>query len=173
LFCSLVCCHRARKWASYMFFISLLCAAAAIALIVLDAFFIGNIERCFFSRVTCEELSSSLPRLISQPLGRKVQVLKGQIAAAALMLATALLFMLLYILASLSVRRSFRSVLIEHHQLPTQYARQAERYSPPPPPPPPLQTWKPTTIPVSYDPTQLECPHCGTLIQLTQRRRYT
>jgi hypothetical protein len=28
-------------------------------------------------------------------------------------------------------------------------------------------------VPVTYDPSQMECPHCGTLIKLTQARRYT
>jgi hypothetical protein len=153
-----------------MFFISILCAAAAIALIVLDALFIGNITRCFFSNIICTELISSYPQLFSQALGRKVLVLKAQLACAVLMLVTAILYMLLYISASMAVRRGTSRVLLEHHQVPAQLIRQTGRHSPPPPPP---QSWKSTTVPVSYEPGQLECPHCGTSIKLTQKKRYT
>jgi len=154
-----------------MFFVSILCAAAAIALIVLDALFIGNITRCFFSDVICTELKSSYPQLFSQALGRKVLVLKAQLACAVLMLVTAILYMLLYISASMAIRRGTSRVLIEHHQVPAQLIRQTGRRSPPPPPQP--QPWKSTTVPVNYEPSQLECPHCGTLIKLTQKKRYT
>ncbi len=163
--CLLACCHRARKWALYMFFVSILCAAAAIALIVLDGFFIGDVSRCFFSKVNCDELISSYPRLFSQPLGRKVQVLKAQLACAALMLATAILYMLLFISTSMATRRSATRVLIEHHQLPAQLVRQTGRVSP--------QPRKTTSVPATYDPSQFECPHCGTAIKLTQRKWQT
>jgi hypothetical protein len=166
----LACCHRAHKWALYAFFISILCAAAAITLIVLDAFFIGNITRCFFSDVICTELKSSYPQLFSQPLGKKVLILKAQLACAVLMLVTAILYMLLYIFTSMAVRRGTSRVLIEQQQLPTQLVRQTGRRSPPPPQP---QGWKSTTVPVTYEPTQIECPHCGTSIRLTQKKRYT
>ena len=164
-----------------MFFISILCAAAAIALIVLDAFFIENITRCFFANVICNELRSSFPQLYTQPLGRKVQVLKAQLTCAVLMLATALLYMLVYLFASRSVRRGTNRVLIEHHELPPQLIRQTGRYSPPPPQvvrqpgrySPPPQPWKSTSIPVTYEPSELECPHCGTSIKLSQKKRYT
>jgi hypothetical protein len=148
-----------------MFLVSILCAAAAITLIVLDGLFIGNISRCFFSKVNCDELISSYPRLFSQPLGRKVLVLKGQLACAALMLATAILYMLLFISTSMAIRRSATRVIIEHHQLPAQLVRQTDRRSP--------QPWKTTSAPVTYDPSQLECPHCGTAIKLIQRKRPT
>jgi hypothetical protein len=148
-----------------MFLVSTLCAAAAITLIVLDGFFIGNISRCFFSKVNCDELISSYPRLFSQPLGRKVLVLKGQLACAALMLATAILYMFLFISTSMAIRRSATRVIIEHHQLPAQLVRQTDRRSP--------QPWKTTSAPVTYDPSQLECPHCGTAIKLIQRKRPT
>ncbi|CAF0959019.1 unnamed protein product [Rotaria sordida] len=163
-----ICCHRARKWASYMFFISILCAAAAIALIVLDALFIGNIDKCFFSNVICNELILSFsPVLFSQPLGRKVQILKVQLACAVLMLVTAILYMLVFISASMSVRRSTSRILIEHHQLPVQLVRQTDRYSPT------SQSWKTPSVPVTYQPNRIECPHCGTSIKLTQKKRYT
>jgi hypothetical protein len=147
----------------------------------LDALFIANITRCFFADVICKELTLSYPRLTSQPLGRKVQVLKAQIACAALMLATALLYMLFYIFKSRSARRGTNRVLIEHHQLPPQLVRQTGRYSPPPQlvrqtgrySPPPPQPWKSTSVPVTYEPSQLECPHCGTFIKLSQKKRYT
>lgn len=165
IFCFLVCCHRARKWASYMFLVSILCAAAAIALIVLDALFIGNIDRCFFSKVNCDELRRSYPQLFSQPLGRKVQVLKAQLACAAVMLATAILYMLLFISASMAIRRSATHVLVENHQLPAQLVRRTGRQSP--------QAWRTASVPVTYDPSHLECPHCGTTIKLSQRKRHT
>ncbi|CAF1023183.1 unnamed protein product [Adineta steineri] len=161
----LACCHRARKWATFVFLISLLCAAAAIALIVLDAFFIGNISRCFFSKVNCDELISSYPRLFSQPLGRKVQVLKAQLACAALLLATAILYILYYISVSMSARRGANRVLIEHHQLPVQLVRHTNTHSP--------QQPKIISAPPLYDPSQVECPHCGTFIKLAQKTRYT
>lgn len=154
-----------------MFIISLLCAAAAITLIVLDALFIGNITRCFFSDVICTELKSSFPQLISQPLGRKVLILKGQIACAALMLLTAIIYMLLYISASMTTRRDTSRVLIENHQLPAQLIRQSGRRSPSPPPLQ-QQPWKSTTVPVTYEPSNIECPHCGTSIRLTQKKRH-
>ena len=148
-----------------MFFVSILCAAAAIALIVLDALFIGNIDKCFFSTVVCDELKSSYSQLFSQPLGRKVQVLKVQIACAALMLTTALLYMLLFISKSMAVRRSNRRILIENYQMPTQLVREIHRYSPT------SQTWKPVSGPVNYDPRLFDCPHCGALVRLTQKRQ--
>lgn len=171
----LACCHRARSWATFMFFISLLCAATAIALIVLDALFIGNITRCFFSNVICTELISSFPQLFSQPLGRKVLILKAQLACAALMVFTAILYMLLYISASLNVRRGTSRVLIEHHQLPPQLIRQTVRRSRSHSPPPVAQSqpWKTTSVPVTYEPTEIDCPHCGTAIRLTQKKRYS
>jgi len=149
-----------------MFFISILCAATAIALIVLDTLFIRNITRCFFSTVICTELTSSYPQLFSQPLGRKVLLLKGQLACAVLMLVTAILYMLLYILASMAIRRGTSRVLIEQHQVPAQLIRQTGRHSLSP------QPWKSTSVPVTYEPSQLECPHCGTLIKLPQKKRY-
>ncbi|UJR10541.1 hypothetical protein I4U23_014741 [Adineta vaga] len=162
----LVCCHRARKWSLYMLFISILCAAAAITLIVLDALFIGNITRCFFFKVNCDEIRSSYPQLISQPLGRKVLVLKAQLACAVLLLITAILYILFFISTSMAVRRSANRVLIEHHQQqPTQIVRETRRHSP--------QMWKSTSPPSTYDPSQLECPHCGTFIKLKQRKRYS
>jgi hypothetical protein len=151
-----------------MFIISILCAATAIALIVLDALFIGNITQCFFANVICNDLISSYPQLFSQPLGRKVLLLKAQLACAVLMLVTAILYMLLYISASLAVRRGTSRVLIEHHQLPAQLVRRTDRHSSPPP-----QTWKSTTAPVTYEPGQIECPNCRTSIRLTQKKRYT
>ena len=162
-----MCCHRARKWSTYLFLVSLLCAAVATTLIVLDALFIANITRCFFSKVICDDLLSSYNRISSQPLGRKVQILKGQLTCAALMLATALLYMLLYIIASLSLRRGTNRVVVEHHQLPQQLVRQVVRESSPPSP----RAYR-TSVPIAYEPTQLECPQCGTLIKLTQRKRY-
>ncbi len=96
-----------------------------------------------------------------------VLILKAQLACAVLMLVTAILYMLLYISASLAVRRGASHVLIEHHQLPAQLIRRTHRHSPPP------QTWKSTTVPVTYEPGQIECPHCGTSIRLTQKGRYT
>ncbi len=148
----------------YVFFISILCAAAAITLIILDAFFIGNITRCFFSSTICADLASSSTRRSGIPLGRKVQILKGQLACAALLLATAILYMLLFILASMGSRRGTNRVLIENSQLPPQMARPSGKQSPP-------QAWKQATVPVTYEPSQLECPHCGTSIKLAQKRR--
>jgi hypothetical protein len=146
-----------------MFFISILCAATAIALIVLDTLFIRNITRCFFSDVICNELKSSYPQSFSQPLGRKVLLLKGQLACAVLMLVTAILYMLLFISTSMAVRRGTSRVLIEQ---PAQLVRQTGRHSLSP------QPWKSTSVPVTYEPSQLECPHCGTLIKLPQKKRY-
>ena len=152
-----------------MFFVSLLTAAVAITLIVLDALFIANITRCFFAKVICDDLLSSYPRGSSQPLGRKVLVLKGQIACAALMLATALLYMLFYLLASRSLRRTNRVVVEHHHPVQQRVVRRVIRESPPPSPRP---TWKTASIPVTYEPSELECPHCRSLIRLSQKRRY-
>ena len=166
-FAFLVCCHRARKWATYLFLVSLLCAAAATTLIVLDALFIANIGRCFFSQVICDDIRSTYNRISSQPLGRKVQILKGQLACAALMVATALLYILLYIIASLSIRRGANRVLVEDYQLPRQLVRQVVRESSPPSP----RAYR-TSVPIAYDPTQIGCPQCGTQIKLTQRKRY-
>ena len=160
----IVCCHRSRKCALYVFGISILCAAAAIALIVLDALFIGNITRCFFSNAICNDLRSTYTLPLRQPLGRKVQILKGQLACAAALLATAILYMLLFILASISSRRGNNRILIESQQVPTHIVRQAGRQSP-------VQTWKSTSVPVTYEPSQLECPHCGTSIKLAQKKR--
>lgn len=161
----LVCCHRARKWATFVFIVSILCAAGAITLIVLDALFIGNITRCFFADVICTDLKSSFPQLFSQPLGRKVLILKAQLACAVLLLVTAILYMLLYIFTSLAIRRHTSRVLIEQHQPPAQLVRQTSRRSP--------QPWKSATVPVTYEPSQIECPHCGTAVKLTQRNRYS
>jgi len=165
LFSYIVCCHRSRKCALYVFFISILCAAAAITLIVLDALFIGNITRCFFTNAICNDLRASSNRQSGIPLGRKVQVLKAQLACAAALLATAILYMLLFILASMGSRRGNNRVLIENSQVPPPVIRQpVGRQSP-------VQTWKPTSVPVTYEPSQLECPHCGTLIKLAQKKR--
>ncbi|CAF0904104.1 unnamed protein product [Adineta ricciae] len=161
----LVCCHRARKWSIYMFLISVLCAAVAITLIVLDALFIGNITRCFFFKVNCDELRSMYPQLTSQPLGRKVLVLKAQLACAVLMLTTAILYILFFITTSMKVRRSAGRVIIERHQVPTQVVRETRRPSPP--------VWKSASPPTAFDPSEVECPHCGTLIKLAQRKRYS
>lgn len=133
-------------------------------MIVLDALFIGNITRCFFSRVICEDLQASNSGPTRQPLGRKVQVLKGQLACAALMLATAILYMLLYIVAVIGSRSKGTRVVVENTQLPRQTVRQSGRQSP-------QQAWKSTSVPVTYEPSQLECPHCGTLIKLAQKKR--
>ena len=78
--------------------------------------------------------------------------------------------MLLYIFAAKAVRRGTSRVVIERQQAhPAQLVRQTGSHSPPPPP----QPWKSTTVPVTYEPSQIECPHCGTAIKLTQRKRYT
>ncbi|CAF0722779.1 unnamed protein product [Rotaria sordida] len=161
---TLVCCHRSRKCALYVFFISILCAAAAITLIVLDALFIGDIEKCFFANAICRDLESSYTRQSGIPLGRKVQVLKAQLAMAAALLATALLYMLLFILASMGSRSKKNRVVIENSQLPAQVTRQHDKRSPSP-------TWKAASVPVTYEPSQLECPHCGTSIRLAQKKR--
>jgi hypothetical protein len=161
---SIVCCHRSRKCALYVFGISLLCAAAAITLIVLDALFIANITRCFFSDTICKDLRSSYTRPLRQPLGRKVQILKGQLACAAALLATAILYMLLFVVASLGSRGKNNRVLMENSQMPAAVVRQPGRQSPVP-------AWKATSVPVTYEPSQLECPHCGTLIKLAQKKR--
>jgi hypothetical protein len=81
------------------------------------------------------------------------------------MLATAILYMLLFISTSMATRRSATRVLIEHHQLPAQLVRQTGRVSP--------QPRKTTSVPATYDPSQFECPHCGTAIKLTQRKWQT
>jgi len=128
----------------------------------LDALFIGNITRCFFSNSVCNDLRGSYKSGV--PLGRKVQVLKGQLACAAALLATALLYILLFILASMGSRNKNNRVLIENSQLPPQIVRQSGKQSP-------AQTWKSTSVPVTYEPSQLECPHCGTSIKLAQKRR--
>lgn len=160
----LVCCHRSRRCALYVFLVSILCAAAAITLIVLDALFIGNITRCFFTNAICRDLVSSYTRQSGIPLGRKVQILKGQLACAAAMLATALLYMLLFILASLGSRSRNNRVLIDQSRAPAQVVRQSGRQSP-------VQSWKSTSVPVTYEPSQIECPHCGTAIKLATKRR--
>ncbi len=161
---TIVCCHRSRRCALYVFFISILCAAAAIALIVLDALFIDNIARCFFTNTVCNDLRGSYKRNSGIPLGRKVQILKGQLACAAALLATALLYMLLFILASAGSRKGTNRVLMENSQLPAQITRPSGRQSPD-------QTWKSTSVPVTYEPSQIECPHCGTAIKLAQKKR--
>lgn len=107
---------------------------------------------------------SSYTRRSGIPLGRKVQILKGQLACAAALLATALLYMLLFILASMGSRRKNNRVLIENSQLPTQVIQPHSKQSP-------GQTWKSTSVPVTYEPSQIECPHCGTAIKLAQKRR--
>ncbi|UJR35329.1 hypothetical protein I4U23_028090 [Adineta vaga] len=160
----LVCCHRSRKWALYVFFISILCAAAAITLIVLDALFIGDITRCFFSKVICTDIESSGYRRSGIPLGRKVQILKAQLAMAAALLATALLYMLLFILASIGSRTRNQRVVMHDSQTRPQVIRRTEVQEP-------VQGWKATSVPVTYEPSQLECPHCGTLIKLAQKKR--
>jgi hypothetical protein len=160
----IVCCHRSRSCALYVFFISILCAAAAIILIYLDAMFIGNITRCFFARAICNDLQASYTRPSTIPLGRKVQVLKAQMAMAAALLATAILYMLLFIVASLGSRRGTNRVLVQNSQLPPQAVHQPDTQSPP-------QTWQSTSVPVTYEPSQLECPHCGTSIRLAQKKR--
>ena len=165
VFYLLVCCHRARRWATFVFLVSILCAAGAITLIVLDALFIANITRCFFSDVICTELKSSFPQLTRHPLGRKVLILKAQLACAVLLLVTAILYMLLYIFTSLAVRRHTPRVLIEQQMVPAQVVRQTGRRSP--------QPWKTASVPVTYEPSQIDCPQCGTAIKLTQRNRYT
>lgn len=143
-----------------VFFVSILCAAAAIALIVLDALFIGNIGRCWFSNAICNDISSTpchQGRRI--PCGRKVQVLKGQLACAAALLATALLYMLLFILASMKGRRSSNRVMVENTHYPTHQVAQ------------PSQAWKAASVPVTYEPSQIECPHCRTAIKLAHKRQ--
>ncbi|CAF0769865.1 unnamed protein product [Adineta ricciae] len=160
----LVCCHRSRKWSTYVFFISILCAAAAITLIVLDALFIANITRCFFSNVICIDIESSGYRRSGIPLGRKVQILKAQLAMAAALLATAILYILLFILASMSSRSGRNRVLMQESQSQPQVVRRTETIQP-------AQGWKATSVPVTYEPSQLECPHCGTLIKLAQKKR--
>jgi hypothetical protein len=141
----------------------LLCAAAAIVLIVLDALFIGNIARCFFSNAICNDFGAANNRPTRYPLGRKVQVLKAQLSVAAGLLATALLYMLLFIVASITSRRGNTRVMVENSQLPRQITRRTEQRSP--------QGWKSTAVPVTYEPSQIECPHCGTLIKLAQKKR--
>ena len=131
--------------------------------------FIGDITRCFFSSVICTELISSFPQLFSQQPGKKVLILKAQLAMAVLMLVTALLYILYYISVSLAVRRGTSRVLVEQHPAPVQLVRQTVRR----PSPPPSRGWKSTTVPVTYEPGQIECPHCGTAIRLTQRKRYS
>jgi hypothetical protein len=129
----------------------------------LDALFIADITRCFFSTTICADLTNSNPPS-SIPLGRKVQILKGQLACAAALLATALLYMLLFILASMGSRRGKNRVLMENSQLPPQVTRPSGKQSP-------VQTWQSTSVPVTYEPSQLECPHCGTSIRLAQKKR--
>ncbi len=130
----------------------------------MDALFIANITRCFFSTTTCADLGQSNSRPSGIPLGRKVQILKGQLACAAALLATALLYMLLFILASMGSRRGKNRVLMENSQLPPQATRPSGKQSP-------VQTWQSTSVPVTYEPSQLECPHCGTSIRLAQKKR--
>jgi hypothetical protein len=162
-----VCCHRARRWATYLFLVSLLCAAVATTLIVLDALFIANIGRCFFSKVICDDIRTPNNQVSTQPLGRKVQVLKGQLACAALMVATALLYMLVYIIASLSLRRGSNRVLVEDQHLPQQLVRHVVHEPSPPSP----RAYR-TSVPIAYEPSHVGCPQCGTQIKLTQRKRY-
>ncbi|CAF2066219.1 unnamed protein product [Rotaria magnacalcarata] len=51
-----------------------------------------------------------------QPLRRKVQILKAQIACAVVISATALLYMFIFISTRLAVRRSTCRVLIQQQQ---------------------------------------------------------
>mgnify|MGYP001026635352 CR=1 FL=1 len=169
---SLACCHRARKWATFAFVISILCAATAITLIVLDALFIGNITRCFFADVICKDLRSTYPQVNSQPLGRKVLILKAQIACTALLLLTAILYILYYISVLRSVRHGTTRIVVDQQNAP---ARLVRRLSSPssPIPPPTNHTWKTTTAPtVVHDSNSIQCPHCSTMIRLTQPKRY-
>ena len=127
LFFDLVCCHRSRSCALIVLLISILCIAATTTLIVLDAWFIGDITRCFFSNAICNDLVSSYTRQSGIPLGRKVQILKGQMACAAALIATALLYMLLFIVASLSSRSGKNRVVIESSETPARVVRQYGR----------------------------------------------
>ncbi|CAM4839347.1 unnamed protein product [Rotaria magnacalcarata] len=71
----------------------------------------------FFSNVICDELKASYsPLYFSQPLRRKVQILKAQIACAVVISATALLYMFIFISTRLAVRRSTCRVLIQQQQ---------------------------------------------------------
>ncbi len=123
-----------------------------------------NIDRFGCCNSICQDLESSFTPRTNIPLGRKVQILKGQLAMAAALLATAILYMLLFILASMGSRSRTNRVLIEGSQLPPKVVRQTGKQSP-------GQTWKSTSVPVTYEPSQLECPHCGTLIKLAQKKR--
>lgn len=148
-------------------------------MIVLDALFIGDIDRCFFASSICEDLGYPNNRTPTAPLGRKVQVLKAQMALAALLLATALLYILLFILASLGSRNRSNRVVIEDPQAPPHVIRNYGAQSSPQQPvvitgtaPTTTQpAWKSTSVPVTYEPSQLECPHCGTMIKLAQKKR--
>ena len=33
------------------------------------------------------------------------------------------------------------------------------------------RTWRSTLVPVTYEPSQIECPHCGTLIKLVESKQ--
>ncbi|CAF4451062.1 unnamed protein product [Rotaria magnacalcarata] len=60
--------------------------------------------------------ASYSPLYFSQPLRRKVQILKAQIACAVVISATALLYMFIFISTRLAVRRSTCRVLIQQQQ---------------------------------------------------------
>ena len=78
------------------------------------------------------------------------------------MLATALLFLLYFIFVSATYKKGGNRVLIETTQLPRQVIRETITEAP--------IAWQATSVPVTYEPSQLQCPNCASLVRLAHKQ---
>ncbi|CAF0804888.1 unnamed protein product [Didymodactylos carnosus] len=160
---ALICCHKSRSCATYVLLVSVLCAIFAIILIVFDSIFINNIYKCYLSQSICNSLNWAISDQRFRDIFNKRSLLIGQLVCAILMLITALVYIILYLIILALVRSRSGRVVVEQHQIrPLQQPAQHRH----PPRVIPIKNYDTRAL----DTSEIECPHCGTLI--LNKRKY-
>jgi len=144
----------------------------ALCVIGFDAYYISNPTTCYFSLTICSSSASQRGVFYSQSnfYNVKIPLIKGQLAAGAVMFTLCLFYIIIYIITSIRVHRVKQPTIV-HPQVPSSLSY-----------PPavsngiltaPATNYIPPVVPNNGDGrgTELVCPTCHTVMRMTAIKR--
>ena len=118
---SLACCCRDRGCASYTLVMQCIAAVFACCVIGFDSYYLVYPGTCFFQTYICNSTGSMRGVFYSQSNfdNVKMSLIKGQLAAGAVMFVLCLVYIIIYIIVTILVHRAKKNPMI-HPQMPYQ-----------------------------------------------------
>ena len=141
-----------------------------------DIYYIVHPTTCFFSSSICSSSDHSRGIFYSDANFNniKMPLIKGQLAAGAVMWVLCIIYVIIYIITAIRVHKGKQSPII-YPQVSNAYPvlpTVSNNMVMPPPPPPLTNYYPPMTIPNSdVRTTVLTCPTCNTVMSMTASRR--